>query len=84
MLEEIIEQYQDEELLKADGFDEAVIGVAEDFNAPIRLVYSVKKCLTILEKDMNETDAMEFFTYNVSGAYVGDKTPLWVWDNFNE
>tara|TARA_R110000782_G_scaffold198_3_gene535 strand:+ start:60 stop:314 length:255 start_codon:yes stop_codon:yes gene_type:complete len=84
MLEEIIEQYQDEELLKADGFDEAVIGVAEDFNAPIRLVYSVKKCLTILEKDMNETDAMEFFTYNVSGSYVGDKTPLWVWDNFNE
>jgi hypothetical protein len=84
MLEEIIEQYQDEELLKADGFDEAVIGVAEDFNAPIRLVYSVKKCLTILEKDMNETDAMEFFTYNVGGAYVGDKTPLWVWDNFNE
>jgi hypothetical protein len=23
---------------------------------------------------------MEYFDYNVSGAYVGEKTPVWCWD----
>lgn len=82
MLEEIIELYEEETFLKADGFDEAIIGVSEDFNAPVRLIYSVKKCLEILMRDMNYEDAIEYFTYNVSGGYVGEKTPVWCWDNF--
>tara|TARA_R110002096_G_scaffold423485_1_gene630719 strand:+ start:23 stop:274 length:252 start_codon:yes stop_codon:yes gene_type:complete len=82
MIEEIIEQHYDEEFLKADGFDDAIIGVSEDFNQPLRLIYSVSKCLKILEQEMNELDAMEHFTFNVSGAYVGEKTPIWCWDNF--
>ena len=82
MIDEIIEQYQDETFLKADGFDEAIIGVCEDFNAPLRLIYSVQKCLDILMKDMSYEEALEYFNFNVSGAYVGDKTPIWCWDNF--
>jgi hypothetical protein len=82
MLQEIIELYEEETFLKADGFDEAIIGVSEDFNAPVRLIYSVKKCLEILMRDMNYEDALEYFTYNVSGGYVGEKTPVWCWDNF--
>ena len=66
-------------VLKADGFDEAIIGVATDFTEP-RLVYSVSKCLEILQRDMSQEDAMEHFTYNVSGAYVGEQTPIWCWD----
>lgn len=31
MLESILEYYDDEEFLKADGFDEAIIGVSDDF-----------------------------------------------------
>ena len=79
MLEEILENYQDEGFLKADGFDEAIIGV-EDVN--MRLIYSVTKCLDLLEKEMSEIDAFEYFTYNVSGAYMGERTPIWCWDNF--
>ena len=79
MIEQIIEQYYEEEFLKADGFDDAIIGVEE---SEMRLIYSVSKCLKILEQDMTELDAMEHFTFNVSGAYVGDKTPIWCWDNF--
>ena len=79
MIEQIIEQYYEEEFLQADGFDDAVIGVEEN---EMRLIYSVSKCLKILEQDMTELDAMEHFTFNVSGAYVGDKTPIWCWDNF--
>jgi len=79
MLEQIIEQYYEEELLIADGFDEAVIGVEEN---EMRIIYSVSKCLEILGQDMDETDAIEYFTYNVSGSYVGEKTPIWCWDNY--
>jgi hypothetical protein len=82
MINEIIEQYEDEKFLKADGFDDAIIGVSEDFNQPVRLIYSVSKCIEILMKDMSEEDAMEYFSFNVSGSYVGEKTPVWCWDNF--
>jgi hypothetical protein len=80
MIEKIIEQYYDEGILKADGFDDAVIGIDEN---DMRLIYSVSKCHKILEQEMNESDAMEYFTFNVIGAYVGKKTPIWCWDNFS-
>lgn len=74
MIDSIIEKYPDESFLKADGFDEAIIGVD---NKSMRLVYSVSKCIEILCRDMNEEDAIEYFDYNVSGAYMGEKTPIW-------
>ena len=79
MLQKIIEKFQEAEFLKADGFDDAIIGVDEDSG---RLIYSVSKCLTILQEDMNEEDAIEHFYFNVSGSYVGEKTPIWCDDNF--
>ena len=79
MIDNIIENYYEEEFLKADGFDDAIIGVEE---STMRLIYSVSKCLDILQQDMSEIDALEYFTYNVSGSYVGDKTPIWCWDNY--
>jgi hypothetical protein len=79
MINKIIEQYEEETFLKADGFDEAIIGVDE---TKMRLIYSVRKCLEILMRDMSEEDAMEYFNFNVSGGYVGEKTPIWCSDNF--
>jgi hypothetical protein len=80
MIDSIIEKYPDDSFLKADGFDEAIIGVD---NKSMRLVYSVSKCIEILCRDMNEEDAIEYFDYNVSGAYMGEKTPIWCDDIFN-
>lgn len=79
MLQDIIDQYADEQILIADGFDEAVIGIDE---REMRVVYSVRKCIEILTRDMSEEDAIEHFNYNVSGAYVGEKTPIWCYDIF--
>lgn len=81
MLDEIVEYYQDEEILKADGFDDAVIGIEE---GSMRLIYSVKRCIEILitEEEMSLEDALEHFSYNVSGSYVGEKTPIWCEDMF--
>lgn len=79
MLEEILENYSDETFLKADGFDEAIIGVDE---SSMRLIYSTSKCIEILMRDMSQTDAIEYFNFNVSGAYMGEKTPIWCFDYF--
>ena len=82
LLQSILEAYSDEPLLKADGFDDAVIGVSDNFSKP-RLVYSVKRCIKILvEGGMTDEEAMEHFYNNVSGSYVGEQTPVWCEDNF--
>jgi hypothetical protein len=76
VLNKIIDAYPEEEFLKADGLDEAVIGVEED---EMRLVYSVDKCIEIfMSQGMEYDEALEFFDYNVRGAWMGDKTPIWV------
>ena len=79
-LQEILDNYEDEFFLIADGFDDAIIGVEE---SSMRLIYSVKRCIEILmSEDMTYEDAIEHFNYNVSGGYVGEKTPIWCQDNF--
>ena len=79
MLEAIMESHPDHEFLKADGFDDAIIGLDE---TTYRLIYSVKKCLDILMQDMPYEQALEYFNFNVYGAYMGEKTPIWCWDNY--
>jgi len=79
MLEKILEKYESEAFLKADGFDEAIIGVDD---GSMRLIYSVKKCVEILSKEMLEEDALDYFYFNVNGAYMGEKTPIWCNDYF--
>jgi hypothetical protein len=79
MLESILLNYQDEELLKADGFDDAIIGIDE---SSMRLIYSVSKCIEILSKDMSTEEAIEYFDFNVGCAFVGEKTPIWCYDIF--
>lgn len=70
----LAEQF-DQDLLFADGFDQAILGVDSYSN---RVVYSVRKCIEVLiEDDMSEQDAIEYFEYNVQNAYVGPKTPIW-------
>lgn len=78
-LQLIVEQFENEELTKADGFDEAIIGVETN---SMRLIYSVSKCLDILSRQMDRMDAYEYFYFNVEGAYIGDKTPIWCNDTF--
>ena len=80
MLDLIIEQFPEESFLVADGFDDAIIGVEQ---ASMRLVYSEKRCIETLCLDgMDYEEAIEHFEYNVKGAYVGDKTPIWVHNYF--
>jgi len=82
MISKILEQYDDVTFLKLDGFDSSIIGVSENFNESHKLIYSVSKIIKILEKDMTREEAFEYFTFNVGGSFVGEKTPIFCWDNF--
>lgn len=65
-----------EEALTADGFDAALIGYVEIFNKVVAL-YDREKCIDILmERDGMARDvAVEFFEFNVIGAWMGESTP---------
>ncbi len=76
--DELIEKYGDDrELLTADGFDDAIIGID---NISERVVYSYHKMVDLLVEDDNMTqeEAIDFLEYNVVNAYVGEKTPIFV------
>ena len=78
-LEKILEFYEGEDLLIADGFDDAVIGICHHSQS---VIYSYQKCIDILmfEENMSDIDAMEYLDYNTINSYVGDKTPIWCMD----
>ena len=71
-------------MLKADGFDEAIIGQAciwRDNGMHDVLVYDAEKMRSILMKrdGMTSEEAREYIEFNVEGAYVGESTPVYVW-----
>ena len=76
-VKQIQEFYPD--LLLADGFDKAIIGVAQTFNN-FSVAYNKNKIIEILmtRDKMSETDAREYFDFNIAGAYVGEHTPTFI------
>ena len=81
LLEALMETHPESNFLIADGFDEAIIGYHQQSE---RLIYSIRKCIEILVRDgMTVQDAEEYFYFNVEGAYVGEKTPIWCDDNYD-
>ena len=75
-LASIIENYSHEELIKADNFDDAVVGIEVN---TLRLVYSIDKMIAILTKDMSYEDAIEYLDFKVFSAYVGERTPIYIY-----
>lgn len=67
-------------MMKADGFDGAIIGSANRFGLPTMIAYDWDKCVKILqERDgMTLDEAIEYMEFNVLGAYVGEDTPVFI------
>ena len=75
-LEQILELYPDDTFMVADGFDDAIIGV-DDNN--LKIVYDIDKVIDILIKDgMSVDESIEYYEYNIAGAYVGENTPSFI------
>lgn len=68
----------EEEVLFADGFDEALIGTARKISGNLIAVYDREKCLEVLSRDMSPEEAEEYFSFNVEGAWVGEGTPIFI------
>jgi len=80
MLQHIMEWYSDDQFLKLDGFDEAILGVDEH---SLRLIYSQRKILDILvDGGMTEEDAVDHYGYNIQSAYYGEDTPIICADDY--
>jgi len=83
-----------EDALLCDGFDEAIIGMAERINLGPVVAYDVDKIIEILAKDMevDESDleedesiesrkyfmAREYYEYNIVGGWHGEFTPVFI------
>jgi hypothetical protein len=68
------------EAMICDGYDEAIIGMAERINLGPVVAYDVEKIIEILmDRDgMSYEDAIEFFDFNIIGAWVGEFTPIFI------
>lgn len=75
-LDQILELYPDDTFIIADGFDDAIIGV-DDNN--LKIVYDIDEVINILIREgMSVDEAIEYYEYNIAGAYVGENTPSFI------
>lgn len=79
MLRDWITNFNEEALL-ADGFEDAILGVAERCSQAPVVVYDASRCIEILiERGMNHEEALDYFHHNTLGAWVGPNTPMFLW-----
>ena len=77
----IEENYPEDKLVFADGFDDAIVGVSHQFNS-LSVAYDKNKVLGILmagDEEMTRDDAEEYFSFNIIGSYVGEHTPSFIY-----
>jgi hypothetical protein len=67
-------------MMRADGFDEAILGVAQRCGQPEIIAYDTEKILEILQarEGMTAEEAVEYFEFNIAGAWVGEETPIFI------
>lgn len=79
--DELVEFTGDEELLFMDPerFDAAIVGYVEGIGRADVVCYDKHKVLEILMEDgMSWEEAGEYYNFNVVGAYMGEKTPVFL------
>ena len=61
-------------------FDAAIVGVADRIGMDAVVVYDTTKIIDILceHHGMDREEATEHYEYNIAGAYVGNRTPMFI------
>ena len=76
-IEEVVERYP--EALKMDGYDDCIIGICHRFGQEAIIAYDYNKVIEKLKKSgMTHDEALEWFSYNQIGSWMGDTTPCFV------
>lgn len=60
-----------------DNLDNCVVGITSEG----RVVYSIDKMiLHFMNEGMNEDESIEWIDFNILNQYIGEYTPLHIWD----
>jgi len=81
MLQQILDNFPDQEFIILDGLDNAVIGVDQNSE---KLVYSINAIVDcFVEQGMEPDEAIEFYEYNTARAvpYI-ENAPILVYTDF--
>jgi len=71
---------EDETVLLADGLESAFLGIGRQFSHAVA-IYSYKKTIkNLMRQGMDREEAIEYFDFNIAGAFVGDQTPVFLAD----
>jgi hypothetical protein len=70
--------------LSEEEFDGAIIGVSERIGDEPVVAYDTTKIVEILSRSMTVDEAYEYFEFNILGAYVGEKTPVFITTAFKQ
>ena len=63
-----LEDYDGEPVLRADGFDNCIIGLDTKDH---RIIYSVQRIIDqLVSEGLTEDDAYEHFGFNIDGAFM--------------
>ena len=67
-----------EDTILADGFNECIVG--KDYQTG-KAVYGIERIIEslMLNQDMGMDESVEYFDFNIGTAYVGEMTPIYIW-----
>lgn len=69
----------DDEMIVYNDLEPSFVGIVEQFGRPPIRCYDLDKVLAQYVQDgMTYEEAVEFFEFNVIGAWVGESTPCFV------
>ena len=75
-LKEAIAEHNPKALF-ADGHDHAIMGYSSDG----KVIYSVDQIIGgLMNGGMTEEEALEYFSFNIECAYVGEYTPIYMYE----
>ena len=68
------------DLLFADNFDNAIIGVSMGISCGTKVVYDANEMARtlVVSEGITEEEAWEYLEFNTFNAYVGENTPIFV------
>lgn len=65
--------------MSEEKFDVAIVGLADRIGMDTVVVYDTTKIIDILEEEgMDREEATEYYEFNIIGAYVGERTPIFI------
>jgi hypothetical protein len=59
-----------------DNLDNSIIGVSTDG----RVIYSMYSMMAHFKETMSEEEALEWIDFNILNVYVGEWTPIHIWE----